>query len=166
MASPGESTRLRVGLVLVAVLFGLMALPMVRGELLVHDDLAYYYAAPVAAAQFRENAVDLTLGPGPTVGATPIYELTPAGISGLQVDNRMSTGAASATAEFVARRAANSPVVVLEGVVPAGSKAVSHPLSVHDPVRFLAAALAEVGRLLLGCFSMSGLFRQGLDRLL
>ena len=49
----------------------------------------------------------------------------------------------TAAAEFVARRAANSPVVVLEGVVPAGSRPVIRSLSVHDPVRFLAAAFAE-----------------------
>ena len=107
------------------------------------DDLAYYYAAPIAATQFRENAVDLTLRPGASAGAPPVYELTPPGISGLRVENHMITGAETATPEFVARRAPNSPVVVLEGVVPAASPPVSHPLSVHDPVRFLAAALTE-----------------------
>jgi D-alanyl-D-alanine carboxypeptidase/D-alanyl-D-alanine-endopeptidase (penicillin-binding protein 4) len=107
------------------------------------DDLAYYYAAPIAATQFRENAVDLTLRPGASAGVPPTYELTPPGISGLRVENHMITGPATATPGFVARRAPNSPVVVLEGVVPAASPPVSHPLSVHDPVRFLAAALAE-----------------------
>jgi D-alanyl-D-alanine carboxypeptidase/D-alanyl-D-alanine-endopeptidase (penicillin-binding protein 4) len=107
------------------------------------DDLAYYYAAPIAATQFRENAVDLTLRPGASAGVAPLYELTPPGISGLRVENHMITGPATATPEFVARRAPNSPVVVLEGVVPAASPPVSHSLSVHDPVRFLAAALTE-----------------------
>jgi D-alanyl-D-alanine carboxypeptidase/D-alanyl-D-alanine-endopeptidase (penicillin-binding protein 4) len=88
------------------------------------DDLAYYYAAPIAAAQFRENTVDLTLRPGPSAGTPPLYEIAPAGISGLRLDNRMTTGAATATPEFVARRAPGSPVVVLEGVVPAGSRPV------------------------------------------
>jgi D-alanyl-D-alanine carboxypeptidase/D-alanyl-D-alanine-endopeptidase (penicillin-binding protein 4) len=55
----------------------------------------------------------------------------------------MITGPATATPEFVARRGPSSPVVIIEGVVPAGSKPVSHPLSVPDPVRFLAAALTE-----------------------
>ena len=107
------------------------------------DDLAYYYAAPVAAAQFRENTVDLTLRPGASPGSPPAYELTPAGISGLRVENRMTTGASTAAAEFAARRAPGSPVVVIEGVVPARSRPVTHPLSVPDPVRFLAAAFAE-----------------------
>jgi len=108
------------------------------------DDLAYYYAAPIAAAQFRESAVDLTLRPAASPGMPPSYELTPAGSSGLEVVNRMITGASTAAPEFVARRAAGSPVVVLEGVVPVGSRPVMHPLSVPDPVRFLAAALSEV----------------------
>jgi D-alanyl-D-alanine carboxypeptidase/D-alanyl-D-alanine-endopeptidase (penicillin-binding protein 4) len=107
------------------------------------DDLAYYYAAPVTAAQFHENSVDLTLRPGPAPGSPPVYELTPPGISGLRIENRMTTGAATAQAEFTAQRAPNSPVVVIEGVVPARSRPVTHALSVHDPVRFLAAAFAE-----------------------
>jgi D-alanyl-D-alanine carboxypeptidase/D-alanyl-D-alanine-endopeptidase (penicillin-binding protein 4) len=107
------------------------------------DDLAYYYAAPIAAAQYRENAVDLVLRPGVMPGASPSFELVPPDISGLVVENHMTTGPASATPEFAARRAPHSASVVLDGVVPAGSKAVSHPLSVHDPVRYLAAAFVE-----------------------
>jgi D-alanyl-D-alanine carboxypeptidase/D-alanyl-D-alanine-endopeptidase (penicillin-binding protein 4) len=107
------------------------------------DDLAYYYAAPVAAAQFRENAVDLTLRPGPAPGAPPAYELSPSAISGLRIENRMRTGPTTAAAEFAARRAPDSPLVVIEGVVPARSRPVTYSLSVQDPVRFLAAAFAE-----------------------
>src|SRR5437773_1633400 len=68
------------------------------------DDLAYYYAAPIAAAQYRENAVDLTLRPGASPGAPVSYEVAPAGIHGLRIDNQMQTGAATTTMEFVARR--------------------------------------------------------------
>ncbi len=107
------------------------------------DDLAYYYAAPIAAAQFRENAVDVTLRPGPSPGSPAAYELMPAGINGLQVENHMTTGAATTAPEFVARRGPHSPAVVLEGVVPVGSTPVTRSLSVHDPARYLAAAFAE-----------------------
>jgi len=107
------------------------------------DDLAYYYAAPVAAAQFRENSVDLTLRPGPALGSPPTYDVTPAGISGLRIENRMTTGGTRAAAEFAAHRAPESPVVVIEGVVPERSRPVTYALSVHDPVRFLTAAFAE-----------------------
>jgi D-alanyl-D-alanine carboxypeptidase/D-alanyl-D-alanine-endopeptidase (penicillin-binding protein 4) len=107
------------------------------------DDLAYYYAAPVTAAQFRENSVDLTIRPGAAPGALPAYELTPPSISGLRVDNRMVTGSAAAPAEFVAHREQSSRVVVIEGIVPARSRPVMHALSVPDPIRYLAAAFAE-----------------------
>ena len=107
------------------------------------DDLAYYYAAPIAAAQFRENAVDITVRPGPAPDAPVTYELTPAGITGLRIDNRMNTGPRTAAPEFVARRAANSATVILEGVLPAGSAPLIRSLSVHDPVRYLAAAFTE-----------------------
>ena len=105
------------------------------------DDMPYYYAAPVAAAQFHENAVDVTLTPGPSPGAPVVFELAPTG-SGLQVENRLITGPASARAEFVARRAPGSPSVVLEGVVPTGSGPIVHGLSVHDLPRYLAAAFS------------------------
>ncbi|MEO8259304.1 MAG: D-alanyl-D-alanine carboxypeptidase/D-alanyl-D-alanine-endopeptidase [Acidobacteriota bacterium] len=107
------------------------------------DDLAYYYAAPIAAVQFRENAVDITIRPGPVADAPVTYELMPAAITGLRIENRMTTGARTAAAEFVARRAAGSPTVILEGVVPAGSAPVTRSLSVHDPVHYTAAAFAE-----------------------
>ena len=107
------------------------------------DDLAYYYAAPVAAAQYRENAVDLTLRPGASPGAAVSYEIAPAGIHGLRIENRMQTRGANTVMEFVARRPANSPSVILEGVMAAGSRPVVQRLSVHDPPRFLAAAFAE-----------------------
>jgi D-alanyl-D-alanine carboxypeptidase/D-alanyl-D-alanine-endopeptidase (penicillin-binding protein 4) len=107
------------------------------------DDLAYYYAAPIAAAQFRENAVDLILRPGAAPGSPVLYELRPAAISGLRIENRVTTGPASASPEFVARRAAGSPDLIIEGVVPARSRPVTHALSVHDPVHLLAAAFAD-----------------------
>jgi serine-type D-Ala-D-Ala carboxypeptidase/endopeptidase (penicillin-binding protein 4) len=107
------------------------------------DDLAYYYAAPIAAVQFRENAVDITVRPGPAADTPVIHELMPAGITGLLIENRMSTGARTATPEFVARRAAYSATVILEGVLPVGSPPLIRSLSVHDPVRYLSAAFTE-----------------------
>jgi D-alanyl-D-alanine carboxypeptidase/D-alanyl-D-alanine-endopeptidase (penicillin-binding protein 4) len=118
------------------------------------DDVPYYYAAPIAAAQFHENAVEITLMPGPSPGTPLVYGLTPPGINGLQIENRMQTGAATATAEFVARRAPHSPSVVLEGVLPAGSRGEAHALSVNDPVRYLAAAFTEA--LLAGGVALGG----------
>lgn len=107
------------------------------------DDLAYYYAAPIAAAQFRENAVELTLLAGASAGAPVAFEVSPAGIHGLRIESRMQTGEANVPAEFVARRPANSTSVVLEGVMPAGARPAVQRLSIHDPPRFLAAAFAE-----------------------
>src|SRR5207244_6459565 len=63
------------------------------------DDLAYYYAAPIAAVQFGENAVDVRLRPASSAGAPVSYELTAAG-SGLQVENRMTTSPPTAGPEL------------------------------------------------------------------
>ena len=106
------------------------------------DDLAYYYAAPIAAAQFNENAVEATLTPGAVPGAPVAVALSPAG-SGLEIDNRMRTDSAGTFQEFVARRAPGSSSVVIEGTMTVRSPAVVRGLSVPDPARFLAAALTE-----------------------
>jgi D-alanyl-D-alanine carboxypeptidase/D-alanyl-D-alanine-endopeptidase (penicillin-binding protein 4) len=55
----------------------------------------------------------------------------------------MQTGPAATAVEFVARRPANSASVILEGTLPAGGRPVVQRLSIHDPPRFLAAALTE-----------------------
>jgi D-alanyl-D-alanine carboxypeptidase/D-alanyl-D-alanine-endopeptidase (penicillin-binding protein 4) len=106
------------------------------------DDLAYYYAAPVAAAQFRENAVDLTLTPGPMVG-DPVDVVSSPSISGLEIENRLRTGPTSALSEFVARRSLETGAVVLEGTLPAASRSLVRSLAVADPVTFLAAGLHQ-----------------------
>jgi D-alanyl-D-alanine carboxypeptidase/D-alanyl-D-alanine-endopeptidase (penicillin-binding protein 4) len=106
------------------------------------DDLPYYYAAPIAAAQFHENEVDITLTPGPTPGAPVAISVAPGG-SGLEIDNQMHTEPAGAPVEFVARRAGGSASVRLEGTMPVGTQPVVRALSVPDPPRFLASALME-----------------------
>jgi hypothetical protein len=42
MANPGETVRFRFGLAIAAVLLGLFSVPMVRGQVLISDDLGYY----------------------------------------------------------------------------------------------------------------------------
>jgi len=106
------------------------------------DDLPYYYAAPIGAAQFRENAVDLTLRPG-AVPPSVEYDLVPARISGLIVDNRLRLGPRGQPPVVVARRAPGSSTVVLEGALPAGSAPIVRSLSVPNPTRYLAAALVD-----------------------
>jgi D-alanyl-D-alanine carboxypeptidase/D-alanyl-D-alanine-endopeptidase (penicillin-binding protein 4) len=118
------------------------------------DDVPYYYAAPIAAVQFHENAVEVALRPGPAPGTPVTYGLTPAGINGLLVENRVQTGAPTARTEFVARRTPHSPYVVLEGVLPAGGRGEIHALSVNDPERYLAAAFTEA--LLAGGVTVGG----------
>lgn len=106
------------------------------------DDVPYAYAAPIAAAQFHENAVDLTLRAGPSIGSPATFQLTPSG-SGLSVDNRVKTGPPTARLEFLARRAPHSSSVIAEGLVPEGGQPIIRALSVDDPPQFLATAFTD-----------------------
>ena len=45
MTPPGETTRLRMGWVVAASMFALIALPFFRGQVYVYCDLAYGYLA-------------------------------------------------------------------------------------------------------------------------
>ena len=57
------------------------------------DDLPDDYAAGVGALQFNENAVRVTVAPGPAAGDSAGISVTPAG-SGLAIVNAVVTGAA------------------------------------------------------------------------
>ncbi len=105
------------------------------------DDVPYSYSAPVAAAQYHENAVDMTIAAGAAAGDAVAWQIAPA--SDLVVESRLVTGASDASAEFTARRLPGSSRVIVDGIVPAGSKPRVEHLSVDDPAVFLASALRD-----------------------
>jgi D-alanyl-D-alanine carboxypeptidase/D-alanyl-D-alanine-endopeptidase (penicillin-binding protein 4) len=104
------------------------------------DDLVTDYSAGVGALQFNENAVKVTVSPGPSAGDSALVNITPAG-SGLTVAGGVVTGAAGSASSIGAHRLPGSMALELRGSIPAGAAAASLFVSVDNPTLFFVNAL-------------------------
>ena len=104
------------------------------------DDLPDDYAAGVSALQFNENAVRVTVSPGPAAGDWAGVSVSPAG-SGLVVDSALTTSAAGTVTSIEAHRLPGSARLELRGTVPLGAAPVTRLVSVDNPTQFFVNAL-------------------------
>jgi D-alanyl-D-alanine carboxypeptidase/D-alanyl-D-alanine-endopeptidase (penicillin-binding protein 4) len=104
------------------------------------DDLPDDYAAGVSALQFNENAVRVTVGPGPSVGDSASIVVAPPH-SDLVIDSLLSTSAADAPSRIDAHRLPGSARLTLRGSVPLGSAPITRVVSVDNTTLFFATAL-------------------------
>jgi serine-type D-Ala-D-Ala carboxypeptidase/endopeptidase (penicillin-binding protein 4) len=104
------------------------------------DDLPDDYAAGVSALQFNENAVRLTVAPGPRVDDFAAVSLA-LSASGLVVDSAVKTSVPNAPASITAHRFPGRARLELRGSIPLGSAPVSRLVSVDNPTLFFANVL-------------------------
>lgn len=104
------------------------------------DDLLDDYAAGVSALQFNENAVRVTIAPGPAIGDPAIISVAPPN-SGLLIDSLLTTAAADAPSRIDAQRLPGSERLTLRGSVPLGSAQGTRVVSVDNPTLFFVSAL-------------------------
>jgi D-alanyl-D-alanine carboxypeptidase/D-alanyl-D-alanine-endopeptidase (penicillin-binding protein 4) len=104
------------------------------------DDLPDDYAAGVSALQFNENAVRVTVMPGPAAGDTAGIAVAPA-TNALSVRSSVVTGAANSAAKIEAHRLPGSAELELRGSVPLGSAPITRVVSVDNPTLFFVSAL-------------------------
>ncbi len=104
------------------------------------DNLPYGYSAPVSALQYNEGSVDLVVRAGAAAGDPVAVEVRPEG-SGLQIDNRLITVAASGTGALTLHRLPGSPKLEIAGQIPAGAAPFVRTASVDNPTRFFVTAL-------------------------
>jgi serine-type D-Ala-D-Ala carboxypeptidase/endopeptidase (penicillin-binding protein 4) len=106
------------------------------------DDLPDDYAAGVSALQFNENAVRVTVTPGPAAGDSAGIAIAPAG-SGLDVVSSVTTAAPDAAVSIATRRLPGSMRLALGGSMPAGHAPATLVVSVENPTLFFAGALRQ-----------------------
>jgi D-alanyl-D-alanine carboxypeptidase/D-alanyl-D-alanine-endopeptidase (penicillin-binding protein 4) len=104
------------------------------------DDLPDDYAAGVGALQFNENAVRVTVAPGPAAGDSAGIAIAPGG-SGLTVVNGVTTGAAGSATSVSTRRLPGTTTLELRGAIALGATPSTLDVSVDNPTQFFAAAL-------------------------
>src|SRR5207237_10884669 len=99
------------------------------------DDLAEDYAAGVSALQFNENAVAVTVGPGPRAGDAAAIAVEPPG-SGIAVSSDVVTRAAGTTAALTTTRLPGQERLRIAGTIAADAAPAALQVSVGNPPIF------------------------------
>lgn len=104
-------------------------------------DLLWWYAAPVGALGFNDNAIDFTIAPGPA-GAPATITWRP------QTDfftfvNRTTTTAAGTRSTLDFTRIAGTDTIIAYGTIAADAARHTEYFAVDDPARFTGTVLRE-----------------------
>jgi D-alanyl-D-alanine carboxypeptidase/D-alanyl-D-alanine-endopeptidase (penicillin-binding protein 4) len=113
----------------------------VRGEWAGYDIL-WWYAAPVGALGFNDNAIDFHIRPAEAVGTPPVVEGEPAS-SFYTLDNRAATGPRGAEATFDLTREPGTNHVVAYGTLPIDAEPNVEYFAVVDPAGWAGTAFRE-----------------------
>ncbi len=106
------------------------------------ESLNDWYAAPATALSFNENVIRLRVQAG-TAGTTPAVEITPRD-DGIPIVNEATTSRRGTRNRLAVVRDDPSDPIAVVGSIPEGSRDVWRQLTVTDPERFAAEALASV----------------------
>src|SRR5579864_5344811 len=98
------------------------------------DDLPDDYAAGVGALQLNENAVRITIAPGPAAREAAAVSASPAG--GLTIASMVTTGEPGSAPSISTHRLPGSMRLELRGAIPLGHAPVIESVSVDDPTLF------------------------------
>ena len=117
------------------------------------NDIAFGFATPGSALQYRENVVKLTVTASSRSGgpvAAHIDDLA----SGIRLVNRMVTGDIRSQTTFTLRRLPGHHDLVLQGSIPAGTRSLRRMVSVNNPTAYFVNALKRT--LTISGISVSG----------
>jgi D-alanyl-D-alanine carboxypeptidase/D-alanyl-D-alanine-endopeptidase (penicillin-binding protein 4) len=105
-------------------------------------DVNWWYAAPVSALGFNDNAINVRWGPGPAVEAAPAVEFEP-DLGVIRFENRARTGTEDEDRTIDFFRHPGSHDIWAEGVVPIGYRPRTEYFAMPDPNYWFGAALRE-----------------------
>jgi D-alanyl-D-alanine carboxypeptidase/D-alanyl-D-alanine-endopeptidase (penicillin-binding protein 4) len=104
------------------------------------DDLPTDDGAGVGALQYNENAVRVTVAPGPAAGDSAGISLSVSG-SGLTIVSNVRTSAAGTPVSIGTHRLPGSMNLELRGSIPVGAAPSVLVVSVDNPTQFFVSAL-------------------------
>jgi D-alanyl-D-alanine carboxypeptidase/D-alanyl-D-alanine-endopeptidase (penicillin-binding protein 4) len=107
-------------------------------------DMTWEYGAPVSALAVNDNAVQMTVRPGPGAGEAASIEFRPL-VEYFTVFNALRI-AGGAERRIEISRAPGSRVVEIRGTAPPGGGPAAQSLAVDDPAQFAAEAFAMLLR--------------------
>jgi len=104
-------------------------------------DLLWWYAAPVGALGFNDNAIDFSVAPG-SVGAPASITWKPQ-TSFFTLSNRSVTVPEGRPSTIDFTRIAGTDTIVAYGQIPAGASRRTEYFAVDDPARYAATVFSE-----------------------
>jgi D-alanyl-D-alanine carboxypeptidase/D-alanyl-D-alanine-endopeptidase (penicillin-binding protein 4) len=104
------------------------------------DDTPWYYGAPINALMIADNAFNLKVLPGATVGSKPTIMMDPA-LPFYTVDMQATTTAKGGESALDIQRSMGSRVIRIYGTLAIGSAPYSQDMSIAEPAEYAAAAL-------------------------
>jgi D-alanyl-D-alanine carboxypeptidase/D-alanyl-D-alanine-endopeptidase (penicillin-binding protein 4) len=113
-----------------------------RGEWESYDTL-WWYAAPVGALGFNDNAVDFAVRPGSRAGEPPVIEGEPES-EFWTLENRAVTGLPGAARTFDMRREPGTNRIEAYGVLPLDADPRTEYFAVVDPAGWAGTVFREV----------------------
>jgi D-alanyl-D-alanine carboxypeptidase/D-alanyl-D-alanine-endopeptidase (penicillin-binding protein 4) len=116
------------------------------------EDLQWYYGAEISALPLNDNAVDLTVKPGPA-GYPCAVKVTPYNPV-VRVVNQCTTSAAGSFRTLKIEKKLDRNILEISGSLPAGNTGFSGAVTVSRPAELFAALLKE--RLALKGVTISG----------
>lgn len=106
-------------------------------------DQMWWYAAPVGALGFNDNSVDVSIRPGPRVGAPPSIETLPRSPF-YSVDNRAETGPRGVESTFDMKREPGTNRITAFGVLPLDEQPETAYVAVVDAAAYTATIFQSV----------------------
>jgi D-alanyl-D-alanine carboxypeptidase/D-alanyl-D-alanine-endopeptidase (penicillin-binding protein 4) len=113
----------------------------VRGDWAGYD-LLWWYAAPVGALGFNDNAIDVHIRPGGRVGDPPVVSAEPPSAF-YSIENRAVTAPAGSRSTFDLTREPGTNRVIAYGSLPLDAEAATEYFAVVDPAGWAATAFRE-----------------------
>lgn len=104
------------------------------------DDLQWYYGAEISALTVNDNALDLIVRPGASVGAFASAQILP-NAYGMILNNRVTTSAAGTKREISIYRKLGSNVLELTGTIPIGLDKYQTAVAAYRPANVFVSML-------------------------
>ena len=117
------------------------------------EDLQWWYGAEVSALTINDNALDLSIKPGPAVAGPAIISTGPPDPL-LTIVNRVTTGPKASKRDLIIHRPLTTDVLEISGSIPIDDRGYTRSVSISHPgllfVYLLRASLAQRGVIITG----------------
>ncbi|HET6890189.1 MAG TPA: D-alanyl-D-alanine carboxypeptidase/D-alanyl-D-alanine-endopeptidase [Pyrinomonadaceae bacterium] len=117
------------------------------------EDLQWWYGAEVSALTINDNALDLSIKPGPAVARPAIISTGPPDPL-LTIVNRVTTGPKASKRDLIIHRPLTTDVLEISGSIPIDDRGYTRSVAISHPgllfVYLLRASLAQRGVIITG----------------